>query len=481
VKILFLVHNLGKTRHFENVILELARRGHWITLGAARKRKRPLKLTGTLHAEKRIDVAACPVHRIDGWEPYARPLRQARDYMRFLHPDYNSTAKLTARAAEYAPPGWASFAASEKGRRRQHVVRKALELAETLVPSDPYFELFIRSEEPDLLLVTPLVDFGSYQTDYVKAAHRLGIPVAFLPFSWDNLTNRGLVRVSPDRAIVWNERQKQELVRFHGLPPEQVIVTGAPRFDDFFAMQPASTREEFMSELRLAADRPMLLYLCSSNFVAPEEVGFVQRWIGEIRAADDARLRSAAIVIRPHPANAEQWEGANLSSVPGVTLWQHRSTMNADQGLYDSLFHADAVAGLNTSAMIEAGILGKPVFTVEVPEFAGGQHQTLHFHYLLARNGGLVEVADSFRQHVRQLANELLTPGGRRERSLEFVKGFVRPHGLDRPAAPIMVEAIEQVARLRKSTRSRASWHAPIGWMLLAGLRRRARLNKRAG
>jgi len=462
------------------VILELARRGHWITLAAARKRKRPLKLTGTLHAEKRIDVVACPVHRIDGWEPYARPLRQARDYMRFLHPDYGSAGKLTARAAEYAPPGWTSFAASEKGRRRQHVVRKALELAESVVPSDPYFELFIRSEEPDLLLVTPLVDFGSYQTDYVKAAHRLGIPIAFLPFSWDNLTNRGLVQIAPDRAIVWNERQKHELVRFHGLAPDQVVISGAPRFDDFFAMRPGTTRAEFMGGLNLPADRPLLLYLCSSNFVAPEEVAFVQQWVREIRAAGDERLRSAAILVRPHPANAEQWEGASLSSLPDVALWQHHSTMNADQGLYDSLFHADAVAGLNTSAMIEAGILGKPVFTLEVPEFAGGQHQTLHFHYLLARNGGLVEVASSFAEHVGQLAGELQVPGRQKERSLAFVKSFVRPHGLDRPAAPIMADAIEQVRRFQKRARPRASWHAPLGWMLLAGLRRRGRLNKRA-
>jgi hypothetical protein len=44
----------------------------------------------------------------------------------------------------------------------------------------------------------PLVTFESYQTDYVKAAHRLGIPVIFIPFSWDNLTNKGLMRVLPD-------------------------------------------------------------------------------------------------------------------------------------------------------------------------------------------------------------------------------------------------------------------------------------------
>ena len=475
MNILFLVHNLGKTRHFENVIVELARRGHWVTLAAARKRKKPLKATGSFHAEKRIDAVPCPVHRLDEWERYARPLRQARDYLRFLDPEYGSAAKLFARAAQYAPPGWSGFLERAPVRRRWKLIRRGLEVAETLMPTDRYFESFIRSEEPDLMLVTPLVDFGSYQTDYVKAAHRLGIPVAFLPFSWDNLTNRGLVRVAPDRAIVWNERQKAELVRFHGVPESSIVITGAPRFDDFFAMRPSMPREEFLGSLGLPADQPMLLYLCSSNFVAPQEVDFVWRWLDAVRSAPDARLRTAGVLVRPHPANAEQWEAADFGAVPGVTLWSHRSTMNADQGLYDSLHHADIVVGLNTSAMIEAAILGKPVFTITAEEFAGGQQQTLHFHYLLARNGGVVEVASSFDEHIQHLAGELQRPGGRREQSLKFVESFVRPHGVDRPVAPIMVAAIEEVARIRKNPRRARPWHLPARRILLVVLRRRAK------
>ena len=89
------------------------------------------------------------------------------------------------------------------------------------MPSEPYYELFIRSHAPDVILITPLIDFGSYQTDYVKSAHRLGIPIVFLPFSWDNLTNRGLVRIAPDRVLVWNEHQKREAVTYHDVPADR--------------------------------------------------------------------------------------------------------------------------------------------------------------------------------------------------------------------------------------------------------------------
>ena len=201
MRILFLVHNLGKTRHFEGVLEELTARGHSVVITAAHKRNKPLKLAGIFRDNARIDVVANPVRRVDEWEPFVRPLRQARDYLRFLDPSYAHAQKLAERARTYAPPGWPErLAANGALRAAALLVKRTLELAETLVPSERYYELFIRSHAPDVILITPLIDFGSYQTDYVKSAHRLGIPIAFLPFSWDNLTNRGLVRIAPDRV-----------------------------------------------------------------------------------------------------------------------------------------------------------------------------------------------------------------------------------------------------------------------------------------
>jgi hypothetical protein len=474
VKILFLVHNLGKTRHFEDVIQELTGRGHSVVVTAAHKRNKPLKL-GIFAGEKRVDVVPNPVRRLDAWEPYVRPLRQARDYLRFLDPSYANAAKLAERARFYAPAGWADrFGPGGSLRARRGFVRRALELAEDLVPSERYYELFIRSHAPDVILVTPLVDFGSYQTDYVKSAHRLGVPVGFVPFSWDNLTNRGLVRVPPDRVLVWNEHQKREAIMYHAVPAERVVITGAPRFDDFFAMRPSTTRAEFCAQASLDPARPVVLYLCSSHFVAPDEVEFVRRWVDRVRQSADPVLAGAGILVRPHPAHAEPWERADLGGIENAAVWRESPRVQADPALYDSLFHAAAVVGLNTSAMIEAGILGKSVYTIETEEFAGGQEQTLHFHYLLARNGGLVEVARGLDEHVRQLASALTHPSEGVERSRRFVEAFVRPHGLERPVAPILADEIERLAHIRKRARRPPVWHAPARLALLALLKRRA-------
>ena len=55
VEVLFLVHNLGKTRHFEGVIQELTERVTRLVITAAHKRNKPLKL-GAFRNNPRVDV-----------------------------------------------------------------------------------------------------------------------------------------------------------------------------------------------------------------------------------------------------------------------------------------------------------------------------------------------------------------------------------------------------------------------------------------
>jgi FkbM family methyltransferase len=123
--------------------------------------------------------------------------------------------------------------------------------------------------------------------------------------------------------------------------------------------------------------------------------------------------------------------------VPATTLFL------GDQALYDSICYAEAVVALNTSAQIEAGLLGKPVLTVLAPEYAQGQQGSLHFDYLLEEKGGHVQVAADLDQHIEQLEAVL---GGAfdAERCRKSIERFVRPAGLERPASPILADAIEQ-------------------------------------
>src|SRR5206468_8902686 len=84
----------------------------------------------------------------------------------------------------------------------------------------------MREFEPDLLVVSPLVETGSPQGDHLRAADRLGIPTALVVASWDNLTSKGAIRDVPDLTIVWNSDQVREAIDLHGLPADSVLATG---------------------------------------------------------------------------------------------------------------------------------------------------------------------------------------------------------------------------------------------------------------
>jgi hypothetical protein len=303
-----------------------------------------------------------------------------------------------------------------------------------------------------------VIEFASSQVEYLKAARALGIRTGICVASWDNLTGKGLLRFVPDRVFVWNDIQRQELEDMHGIPADRVVLTGAQRFDDWFERRPSTTREEFQQKVGLEPEQPYVLYLCSSPFIAPDEVEFVRRWLAAVRA----QFPEVGVLVRPHPQNAAQWEGVDLGD-PNSVVWppggQQPDAGDARAGYFDSLAHSACIVGINTSGLIEAGIVGKAVLTVTDPAFAGTQEGTLHFHYLRWENGGLLHVARDLDEHVQQLGRALQQGEEDARHVRDFVQRFTRPFGLDQPAAPLVAQGIEELGRLGAADRP----HTAIG------------------
>jgi hypothetical protein len=472
MKILFLLGASSRVRNFDHTIRALADRGNDVRL-AGRLRKGAFELPDTVQHD-RISGRVNPTERIDEWRDYVDLVRGARDYVRYFDPRYAHATRLVRRAYEIAPTPFVLFCERHPWiKRHWRLASRVLALCERLIPVDPGFEAFLREEAPDLVLVTPLVTFESYQTDYLKAADRLGIPVVFIPFSWDNLTNKGLMRIHPDRVLVWNETQKSEAIELHGSTPDRVVVTGAARFDDFFARTPSTTRAELCAQYGLDPTRPIVLYLGSSQLTGPNEMELVRRWAESIRFADDDVVRTCGILIRPHPALRGSWESVDLSDLGhvGVSL---NASRTADQELFDSIYHAHAAVGLNTSAMLEAAIVGRPVYTLMIPGFDQGQVGTIHFSYLVEAHGGLATVARDFAEHHRQLAGVLGGDAPSSPRSRRFAEGFLRPHGIDRAVSPILTDEIERAGSIAKRPQPAAPfWHLPLRRALHRWVRRR--------
>jgi hypothetical protein len=466
----------------------LAEHGHDIHLIADRKDNvggiKTLELLERDYPE-RIRHSYARVPKDGFWQPLGAQLRLTLDYWRYLDPRYDDSPSLRARGASQAPTIASTLAGLPVlgSRAGLAAMRKCVRTLERAVPANAAATDFLRKERPDLLLVTPLLYFGSQQVDYVRAARALGIPTVLGVGSWDHLTTKGLIHEQPDRVIVWNEAQRVEAAELHGIQSDDVTVTGAQAYDHWFTQQPTLSRAEFCAKVGVPSDRPLLLYLCSSPFITPYEVGFVRQWIGAIRSSGDAELRRAALLIRPHPQNAEQWQEFEPASYEAVGIWPRAGANPVDRearsDYYDSMYHSVAVVGINTSALIESGIVGRPVYTVLTDEFAGQQEGTLHFQHLKNVNGGLLTVASSLEEHCRQLSEAVRRQGGADPRSRAFIEAFVRPHGLSEPAADRFVAAVELEATRRPVPRRTRPLGAGLLLPILAPLAAAARVAQR--
>ncbi len=486
MKILFLLHKSNRLRNFDSLIRGLAEAGHNVVLGFRGSVKKlvlsPAEREGLPPSLRhpRITVAACGRLRTDAWAPFVPALRILRDALRYFHPRYAEAHFLRDRVFKRLqfPAGRAlvTLYRSRPLRPLGAVLSAILAAVEALVPSDPTVEKDLREHRPDVLLVTPLIQFGTdYQVDYLKAARALGIPSAFLPFSWDNLTNKGLMRVAPDRVFVWNETQRREAEELHGVPRGRAVVCGAWRFDEFIALKPRLARAEFCRKVGLDPACRYIAYLCSSESTSRNESLYIRKWLEALRSAEDASVRECGVLVRPYPGN--WWTPAdfagfeNVAIMPNDLYGERVSSSWGDQELYDSLYHAAAVVGLNTSAMIEAALLGKPVHTVIVDEFRGGQAGTLHFHYFLEVGGGLLHVARNLEEHRGQLAASLARGDAPDPRSERFVRAFVRPFGPDRTATPMVAEQVRLLAGARKRPWTPSAWRRALSRAALAAVR----------
>jgi hypothetical protein len=457
MKVLFVMHHPGFVRHFQETLGILQNEGHSVHIAFQNDKFGIDAGTGELHPD--ITFSTDAPRRTDAWTNLSKSIRSMRDYIMYFDPRYASAHRLRANAARElydADRALVERIVRVPGMRR--VFNYLLYLAERTLPGDPQVDAYVAQHAPDVVLLTPLVLFNPLQVDYIKSARRLGIPSALCVASWDNLTNKGQMKDLPDQVFLWNEAQAEEAVALHGMPRHRVVVTGAQSFDRWFDFKPSRSKEAFLRERGFEPGSDLILYLSSSKSIAPNETEFVREWHDAIRAARDPRVARAALLVRPHPTNALPWE--QVDSLTNVRVWPTQTIDSfAAQGrhdYFDSMYHADAVVGLNTSGQVEAGLIGKPVLTLlssDIPHTVRGTTDTIHFQHLLHFNGGLLHVARSFDEHIDHLARALADAPGMAARSRRFTEAFIRPQGIDQPAAPVLAGAIRSLSAVKPRRR----------------------------
>ena len=433
MKILFCARHFGYLRNFESVIRELSERGHELHLVADREESYGgLQMVMRLVKQCRsVSFGWVPTRETDGWFEFATTIRLAQDYLRFLDHRYDRAPKIRQRAKVRTSSAiiWLIEHCGFRYRPGRVILSALFKLVEQAIPRSKVLDAFIQDNNPDVVLLTPLIDLGSPQLDLLKSAKASGYRTVLCVGSWDHLSSKALLRIWPDLVTVWNPLQKQEAVELHKFPAQRVVVTGSQCYDQWFDRHPSRSREEFCLAMGLSSNYPFLLYVCSSLFRGgPPETDFVSTWIKDIRSHENASLRNVGILIRPHPGRMTEWANVDKSAWSNIVL--HGGNPIDDlskEDYFDALYYSEAVIGLNTSAFLEAAVVGKPVLTVLHKDYWKSQEGTLHFHYLLNAGGGLLHTASNLKEHLNQIDLNLNQAKKSNNRHYNFVVEFLRP------------------------------------------------------
>ncbi len=455
MKIVYVVRGVGYYIVHDTVVAALCRAGHEVSLLFDRSRSegRPEHaLQAHLHEFPNLSMNYFPV-RSDRWRRFLYAARELRSYTSYL---------LRTDQSRYYQDRWEGYLAlpirrlvshSDFARRvfRSVPVRAALRLVEVFAPPDRGVVQFLAEQRADVVIASPLNMRFSEEVEYIKAAKKLGIPTLTMVYSWDNLTTKGLYHLIPDVVLAWNQAHFDEAHQIHHVPVERMVITGAPRFDEWFeAASLGQPRAEFCARVGLDATRPFFLYLGSSANIAKDETWLVKQLFDLLRAHPNPEMRAYQILARPHPANVKYYADIEQE---GLRVWpKGRTAMDTSeflQDFYNSLHHSKGTIGINTTGMIDAIINDLPCVTVITDTYRATQMQAVHFRQLLSAD--VLEVSQSPEACVSLLEGLHHGLDGKALQRKQFVRDYIRPRGLHRPVGEIVARCITLAAQRRSA------------------------------
>lgn len=450
-KILFVIRTIDYFHYYRSIIEELCARGHAVELlfdegWSSGANHLPLERACAQYSNLSWGWG---LRRRGLWRHIVFATREIRSYRRYLFQGGQS-AYYRERWLRYIPwyvRGAVKYIPGTDALLRASFVNSFLLWCEKMAKPEVRIMADIKKRSPDLLIAGPLNQRFAEEIEYVKAAKMLGIPSAGVVLSWDNLTTKGLIQVMPDVLLVWNEEQVKEAQAHHGIAPAQTRIIGAPVFDHWFAgLTPSGSREEFLHRHGLDPARPYVLYLGSSRNISHGESWVVEKLRAALDTSSNNRVRDVQIMVRPHGSNFRTYEGIEREGIVIVPkIGTLPSTEESLQLSYDSMYFAEAVININTSAMIEAMIIGKPVFAMMIEKYQKTQNEAQHFRQLLGARALMLIRTD---EDLRSLLGKVLQGEDptRTERQV-FIRQFVRPRGLGTSAGAQAANIVEELTK----------------------------------
>lgn len=237
-----------------------------------------------------------------------------------------------------------------------------------LVQNSVYTEFFARYH-PDLVLCANL--FDEPETHLLREAKRRSVRTIGFVNSWDKATARGMLRLLPDKMVVFNDLVKDDLMRYHDVREEDIFVGGIPQYDPYFSFR-AIPREEFFRSIGMDSQKKLIVYSPVGSMFGHADWDMIDMLY---RLKHEGKFGSDAEIFLRFPPNEfiDQKELKKRPflkyTYPGVRFSEKRGidwdmTFPELRDLANTLYHMSLIISYASSIGIDAAVFDKPVINL---------------------------------------------------------------------------------------------------------------------
>lgn len=276
---------------------------------------------------------------------------------------------------------------------------------------------------------------------FLVAARRLGTPVVAHVASWDHTVGKGVIAPFCSVYIVQNDTMRDDLVRYHGIGPERVVVTGWPQTDVYDRPRPRGAYESLLRSFGLDPTRPLVVVMGNTPTNAPFEGRFVERLLSWWEEAGRERF---SLLFRPHPRDRD-WRERFSAALDRAGVHVQEPSFTDFEELATLLQHCDCVVANAGTILLEALVNDRPAVCLlydegGVPGESWAVKNVLGEHYRELAASAAFYRAERFEEVVSGIERALARPdelADARRRVASAVVGEV-----DGRAAARVVDAI---------------------------------------
>ena len=271
---------------------------------------------------------------------------------------------------------------------------------------------------------------------FLTAARRLGVPVIAHVASWDHTVGKGVISPFCEVYIVQNRGMEEDLVRYHEIAQDRIVVSGWPQTDIYYHRRPRESYDGLLRSFDLDPTRPLVVVMGNTPTNTPYEGRFVERVLAWWEAAGRGRF---SLLFRPHPRDRE-WRARFGTAIGRKDVHVQEASFRDFEQLAILLQHCDCVVANAGTILLEALVNDRPAVCVLYDE-GGSPGESWAFknvigeHYRELAASEAFYPASRFEEVVAGIERALANPGElaeERRRIAAEVVGEVDGHAADR-------------------------------------------------